>query len=57
MPAMEQTSSESRRITLHAPEDFVGMRRAGQLAAATLDMITEHVRPGVTTGALDAIIL
>jgi methionyl aminopeptidase len=54
---MEQTASESRRITLHAPEDFVGMRRAGQLAAATLDMITEHVRPGVTTGALDAIIL
>lgn len=33
------------------------MRRAGQLAAATLDMITPHVRPGVTTGALDALIL
>ena len=47
--------AESRRITLHAPEDFAGMRAAGQLAAQTLDMITEHVRPGVTTGALDAI--
>ena len=29
------------------------MRLAGQLAARTLDMITEHVKPGVTTEALD----
>ncbi|WP_159999624.1 type I methionyl aminopeptidase [Roseomonas sp. 18066] len=50
---MEQSGAEARRITLHAPEDFEGMRRAGQLAAATLDMITPHVRPGVTTAALD----
>ena len=48
--------SEQRRITLHAPEDFVGMRAAGRLAAQTLDMITSHVRPGVTTGALDQMI-
>ena len=47
--------AESRRIILHDPEDFVGMRAAGQLAAATLDMITPHVRPGVTTGELDRI--
>jgi methionyl aminopeptidase len=44
---------DARRIILYSPEDFVFMRRAGQLAAATLDMITEHVRPGVTTEALD----
>ncbi len=29
------------------------MRAAGQLAAATLDMIAPHVRPGVTTAELD----
>ena len=29
------------------------MRAAGRLAAETLDMITEHVKPGVTTGELD----
>ena len=29
------------------------MRRAGRLAAETLDMITPHVRPAVTTGELD----
>ena len=47
--------AESRQIVIHAPEDFAGMRAAGQLAAATLDMITEHVRPGVTTEELDRI--
>jgi methionyl aminopeptidase len=50
---MEQQGGDSRRITIHAPGDFEGMRRAGRLAAETLDMITEHVRPGVTTGELD----
>lgn len=45
--------AEARRITLHAPADFEGMRRAGRLAAETLDMITPHVQPGVTTGELD----
>jgi methionyl aminopeptidase len=45
--------ADSRRITIHAPEDFAGMRAAGQLAAETLDMIAAHVRPGVTTAELD----
>ena len=47
--------TDARRITIHSPEDFAGMRRAGQLAAQTLDMIAPHVRPGVTTAALDAL--
>ena len=45
--------ADSRRITIHAPEDFAGMRAAGQLAAETLDMIAAHVRPGVTTAELN----
>jgi methionyl aminopeptidase len=45
--------SEARRIVLHGPEDFPGMRAAGRLAAETLDMIAAHVRPSVTTGELD----
>jgi methionyl aminopeptidase len=41
-------------IEIHAaPEDFDGMRKAGKVAAETLDMITEHVVPGVTTAELD----
>jgi methionyl aminopeptidase len=42
-----------RSIKLHAPEDFAGMRAAGRLAAAALDMVTAHVREGVATAELD----
>lgn len=40
-------------IRLHSPADFEGMRKAGRLAAETLDYITPFVVPGVTTGRLD----
>lgn len=42
-------------ITIHSPEDFEGMRKAGALAAQVLDMIGEYVVPGVTTAELDKI--
>ncbi len=45
--------AEARRIEIHAPEDFAGMRAAGRLAAETLDMIAPQVRPGVTTEQLN----
>jgi len=41
------------QVILHGPEGFEGMRKAGRLAADVLDMITEHVRPGITTAELD----
>ncbi len=41
------------QVPLHDPAAFAGMHRAGQLAAAVLDMIDGQVRPGVTTGELD----
>jgi methionyl aminopeptidase len=48
--------ADARRITIHDPEDFTGMRLAGRLAAETLDMIAAHVQPGVTTGELDRLV-
>ncbi len=36
-------------ITIHSEKDFEGMRRAGRLAAETLDFITPYVKPGVST--------
>ena len=48
--------AEGRRIILHPAEHFAGMREAGRLAALTLDMITPHVKLGVTTGELDRLI-
>ena len=47
----------SGAIKLHGPEGFAGMRKAGQLAAAILDALVPHVVPGVTTQALDDIVL
>src|SRR5215210_3527092 len=44
---------DERTIKLHGPEGFEGMRRAGRLAAETLDFITPHVVPGITTAELD----
>ena len=41
--------------TIHKSEDFEGMRKAGNLAARTLDLLVDHVRPGVSTQELDRI--
>lgn len=46
-------SPEERRIKIHSPEDFEGMRKAGRLAADVLDFITPHVQPGISTDALN----
>jgi methionyl aminopeptidase len=43
----------SRRIKVHDAEGFEGMRVAGRLAAQCLDMLTPHVKPGVSTARLD----
>ncbi len=43
----------SARIKRHQAADFEAMRRAGRLAAETLDFITPYVKPGITTGELD----
>jgi methionyl aminopeptidase len=42
-----------KKITIHKQEDFAKMRIAGNLAARTLDFITEYVVPGVTTNKLN----
>lgn len=42
-------------ITLHTPEDFESMRKAGRLAAEVLDFIGDHVQPGVTTDHLNTL--
>ena len=42
-------------VTIKTPEEQEKMRIAGRLAADVLDMIGEHVVPGVTTDELDRI--
>ena len=43
---VSEQKSPNAQAPIHGAEAFAGMRRAGQLAAAVLDMITEHVQPG-----------
>ena len=43
------------KIILHDKAAFTAMCKAGSLAAEVLDMITDHVTDGVTTGELDQI--
>ncbi len=48
------TKFNANGIEIHNdPADFEAMRKSGQLAAQTLDMITPHVVPGITTEELD----
>ncbi|WP_440995614.1 type I methionyl aminopeptidase [Arhodomonas sp. SL1] len=42
-------------VTIKTPEEIEKMRVAGRLAAEVLDVVTPHVRPGVTTEELDRI--
>ena len=42
-------------VSLKTAEDIAGMRIAGKLAADVLEMIAEHVKPGVTTETLNQI--
>jgi methionyl aminopeptidase len=42
-------------VSIKTDTEIEKMRVAGQLAAAVLEMIGEHVRPGITTGELDGI--
>jgi methionyl aminopeptidase len=42
-------------MSIDTPEELAAMRRVGALVAKTLRVLREHVRPGVTTGELDAI--
>jgi methionyl aminopeptidase len=56
MSYVEAAASPLRKtgqIKLHGPEGFAGMRKAGQLVAEVLDLLTPMVRPGVTTDELD----
>src|SRR6478735_8288346 len=44
------------QIKIHGPAAFEGMRKAGQLVARCLDMLTEHVKAGVPTETIDRLV-
>jgi methionyl aminopeptidase len=50
---IDNLTREERQFVTYTEEDFAGMRKAGRLAAETLDFITPYVQPGVSTGKLN----
>ena len=59
MTFIDAARSQRRKtgeIKLHGEAAFEGMRRAGRLTAEALDMLHEHVRPGVPTARIDRLV-
>ena len=48
-----KSNSKKEKINIYNPLDFKHMRKAGRLAAETLDFITKYVKPGITTEELN----
>ena len=53
---LEFDSALDGGIKRHGAKGFEGMRKAGQLAAECLDMVTDHVEPGVTSERIDNLV-
>ncbi|WP_417689973.1 type I methionyl aminopeptidase [Roseibium sp.] len=51
--AAEAPLKNTGQIRLYGPEDFAGMKKAGQLTARCLDALADIVQPGVTTQEID----
>lgn len=54
-PKKNRPTDATGLVPLYDQDDFVGLRKAGQLAAETLDFITPHVKAGISTGELDTL--
>jgi len=58
MSDLEFARAQARdtKIKLHGADAFAGMAKAGRLVAEALDLLTDHVKPGVTTEELNTIV-
>jgi len=52
----EAVYPEERSVKIHAASDFEGMRKAGRLAAETLDMLAPLIKPGITTEEINTLV-
>src|SRR3981081_1665760 len=51
--ASDTSLRKTGQIKLHGPSGFAGMRKAGSLVARCLDELTDIVKPGAPTSAID----
>ena len=52
----EDVYQEGRIIKIYTAKDYDGMRKAGRLAAETLDMLVPFVKPGITTEDINTLV-
>ena len=50
---MSDQSNPTNNVIIKTPSQIAGMRVAGKMAADVLVMLSEHIKPGVTTDELD----
>ena len=48
--------AKKHRIRIKTPEQIEGIRRAGRLVIETLDLVTPHILPGVTTDEINTMV-
>jgi len=53
---LRQEYEQKHRIRFKTPEQIVGIRKAGQLTVATLDMVAREIRPGITTDYINTLV-
>jgi methionyl aminopeptidase len=46
---LKKQYEQKHRIRFKTPEQIAGIRKAGELTVATLDMVEKEIRPGITT--------
>jgi len=53
---LRQEYEQRHRIRFKTPEQIAGIREAGQLTVATLDMVAKEIRPGITTDYINTLV-
>ena len=53
---LRQEYEQKHRIRFKTPEQIAGIRKAGQLTVATLDMVAGEIRPGITTDYINTLV-
>ena len=52
---VQQPRIEETGIIIKSPQEIALMRRAGRVVAECIEMLVQAIRPGITTGELDAL--
>jgi methionyl aminopeptidase len=53
---LKQQYTQKHRIRFKTPDQIAGIRKAGQLTVATLDLVEREIRPGITTDYINTLV-